>query len=155
YADWIRRTIVENSTAGDDVLAVVHLALLQTHGFFAHEDGRRSNTPDRHLDIEGRRVNFIHFGCDVGVNKWAHKTTVIVFGDFILPKSISAATTFGYADRKVDAGTLRLASNPKRPLEASHALIHAGHTLRWHKQLPCRGSVRNIVDGLAGRMKLV
>jgi len=90
YAEWIKRTIIENTLPQEKVLAVVHLSLLDhdylppDHRQFAHA-----------FDLCERKVCFIHWGSGIGSNRWKDASAVFLFGEFHIPKRALVCTSLG------------------------------------------------------------
>jgi hypothetical protein len=147
YAEFVRRTVLENTSPGEAVLAVVHKGLLD------HEYLERADDPDRPLDWEGRRVSVIHWGTGIGSNRFKHAEAVFLFSEFHVPRRTSMARVHGWTGRKPTE--VEMAQASLRTMPAHYHTASEGHLLRWTKQLACRGNVRNIdAEGRCGAMRL-
>lgn len=149
YADWIKRTIIENSLPQEKVLAVVHRGLLNheylpsDHREFAHA-----------FDLCERQVCFIHWGSGIGSNRWKDATTVFLFGEFHIPKRALVGTSLGLLEQQATADALTPFQSPN-PKGKAISLVREGHLCRWMKQLAMRGNARNIdAQGNCGEQRL-
>ena len=149
YAEWIKKTVLDNTAPGDDVLVVAQ------KGLFDHEYLARAEDPAEPVDWEGRKVNTIWWGIGIGSNKYKNKTVVCLFSEFYVKRPKVIADVHGWTGTPVTAPKLKEASQ-SNATSGAYFTAFEGHLLRWTKQLACRGAVRNIDDqGRCGRMKLV
>ena len=155
YAAWIREALIANTAPGDDVLLIVHKAMLD------HEYVKRADDPDHPHDWDGRRVNTGHWGAGVGLNVWKDKTVVFLAGEWHPKRASTIANFHAWSGSKPTGRDLKKAEG-KRVAGELHAPqgayldAHEGHLLRWTKQLAMRGAARNVdADGHCGHMKLI
>ncbi|MBR0907391.1 DEAD/DEAH box helicase family protein [Bradyrhizobium liaoningense] len=149
YAEWIMGTIRQNSSSGENVLAVVHKGMLD-HEYLPN-DHRAFSDP---LDLEGRNVCFIHWGSGIGSNRWKSATAVFLFGEFHVPKRAMVGTALGLKEEQATSATLALFQTPN-PRNRELKGIREGHLLRWLKQIAMRGNARNIdANGVCGEQRL-
>jgi hypothetical protein len=143
YAEWIKRTILDQTKPRDRVLAVVHKRLID-NGWLSHADV-----------WEGRTVSLTHWGYGIGSNAWKDCNVVLLFGEFHRPRYATIAETLGFKDAKPVSQRIFEGAAGSR-MTGDYLTVEEGHLLRWTKQLAARGTVRNIdADGICGPMKLV
>jgi len=149
YAQWIVRTIAENTHSGEEVLAVVHKGLLD-HDYLPNNNRKF----DAAFDLDGRKICIIHWGSGIGSNAWKTATSVFLFGEFHIPKRTTIATCLGLKDVEATTASLAPFQSPNSQSVEFLALAE-GHVLRWLKQLAMRGNARNIDEnGVCGRQRL-
>jgi hypothetical protein len=147
YAEFVKRTVLDNTVPGELVLAVVHKALLKQWYL------KRPDSPDTTLVWEDRQVHMIHWGTGIGSNRFKHAQAVFLFSEFFIPRRISIAQVHGWTGRRPTEVEMEQASLPYIPRD--YLTASEGHLLRWTKQLACRGNVRNIdAEGRCGTMRL-
>lgn len=147
YAEWIKSTVLANTSPGEEVLIVVHDGLLK------HKYIPRAENPAEPWLLEGRRINVLHWGVGVGSNKYGHKSTVFLFGEHFMPKRETFVATNFYEKWRVTADNVRSINGPT--LTGRYREVSDGHLLRWFRQLAGRGAIRNIdANGVAAPMKL-
>ncbi|UYO54619.1 DEAD/DEAH box helicase family protein [Rhodopseudomonas palustris] len=149
YAEWIMECIEQNTQPGEQVLVVVHKALLE-HEYLPN--GYRDFTAP--LDLNGREVCFSHWGTGIGSNRWKDAGVVFLFGEFHIPKRAMVATMLGLNRKPATAPALSPYQCPN-PKVGGLKLLREGNLCRWMKQLAMRGNARNIDgDGRSGRQRL-
>ena len=151
YVDWIKRTVIANTKPGEEVLVVVHKALIDSLELLPDSATLGS---DAYL-LEGRKVAFINWGLGIGLNRWKDASSVFLFGEFHVPKRATVGTALGLLDQPaVGSAQLQRMESPNSRDRVFHSL-HEGHLLRWEKQLAMRGNARNLTDdGVCGKQKL-
>lgn len=150
WKEWITDLVARNTAHGDEVLIVVHKAMI------AHlpraVPGTRGDT--RGPTWEGRNVHYCNWGDGIGSNRWRNCSHVFLIGEFFVPRRATVANCLGLQELRPSRTTLRDAQGVKS-LKGSFLDCHEGHLLRWTKQLACRGNVRNVdEDGVCGPMEL-
>ena len=147
YAEWIKQTVMDNTSPGEKVLIAAHM------GLFDHQYLEKATDPDRPLDWEGREVCTVHWGQGIGSNKWKRSDAVFLFSEFYVPRYKLIADAHAWGRKRPTDDTLRDAVG--RQPRGDILTASEGHLLRWTKQLACRGNVRNIdAQGRCGRMRL-
>jgi hypothetical protein len=149
YAEWISKTIRQNSQPGEKVLAVVHKGLLD-HEYLpnGHREFREP------FDLEGRNVCFIHWGSGISSNRWKDATAVFLFGEFHIPKRAMVGTSLGLRGKRATASVLAPYQSPN-PSSGELRWMREGHLCRWAKQIAMRGNARNIdANGVCGEQRL-
>jgi hypothetical protein len=155
YGDWIKETILTNTSPGDHVLTYAQELLYNQHVLDRAED------PAQPVDFQGRSLNSEHYGSGIGRNIWKHKGVVVLVGDYFLPRSAAVAEVHGWSERPITPEGLKQAEGVRvygdvyMP-QGDYRLVHEGHALRWMKQAAMRGAAREHLDeGGCGHMKLV
>jgi hypothetical protein len=147
YAEWIKDTVLQFTSAGEDVLLVTHKDLID-HAYLPD-----AGDPTRPVDWQGRRVNVLNWGAGIGSNRWKNKGVVFLFSEFFVPRRKAIADVHAWTGEEPTAEALKAASTAEP--SGSYLTAYEGHLLRWTKQLACRGTVRNIgATGKAGTMRL-
>lgn len=147
YAEFIRQTVIDNTSPTDKILVVVHKKLCD-HGYVDP-----SGKPESPVDWAGRQVNVIHWGSGIGSNKYKDADTVFLFSEFYIPRKVVIGNVLGMKDSEATVDTLRSANGQN--MRDDFLGFYEGHLLRWTKQLACRGRVREINrDGRCGQMRL-
>jgi hypothetical protein len=161
YVKWMEQTIIKNTAPGERGLVVCKLSLFENECVPSWPAGdERFKNADNYMkgynwDVEGRKLCAIHWGTGIGSNHWQDADVVFLFGEFFVPRRVSAAKVQGYREQRVDQGELANmgAINAKSPgVDA----IANGHRLRWTKQLALRGHARCYDEhGMCGEQRLV
>lgn len=152
YAEWIKRTVVENTSPGERALVVVHKALIENLDLLP---GSASLADGSAYDLKGRKVAVINWGAGIGSNRWKDATSVFLFGEFHVPKRATVGTVLGLLEQPAfGSAQLRKVQSPKTR-DRVFMSLHEGHLLRWEKQLAMRGNARNLTDdGVCGEQRL-
>ena len=147
YSEWIRASVVSNTSDGDTVLVVMHKDMIEAQGLFPH-----SPTTALPNVFPGRNTFVIWWGQGIGSNQYKDCTKVFLFSEFYAPQKATVAKTLGAKYRPASEADL---TNVNTKLTGDYLTAEDGHLLRWTKQLACRGNVRNVsADGVCGRMDL-
>lgn len=147
YADWIRATVIANTTPGEKVLVVTHKGLVD-HAYI--DNAADSKSP---ANWDGRLINVIYWGTGIGSNAWKDCTAEFLFGEFHKPRRSTVAEYLGI--KMVPASSSELRGAQGQNLTGDYLSLSEGNLLRWTKQLASRGNVRNhSEDGVCGTMRL-
>ncbi|MDB5617036.1 hypothetical protein [Tardiphaga sp.] len=148
YADWIRETVKLHTQPGEQVLVVVHKALLD------HEYLPANHTFKDPYVLDGRFVCFAHWGTGIGSNEWRNAPAVFLFGEFHKPRRATVATGLGWGEQQATLSSLSpyQAWNRKG---GPFIALKDGDLCRWMKQMAMRGNARNIdANGVCGVQRL-
>jgi hypothetical protein len=154
YGRWIKKTVLANTKAGDDVLVVVHKAVLDLNFVIP------ANAPEQPDNWEGRTINTQNWGAGVGLNKFKNKSHVFLFHEFHPKRSKTISDTHAWGQQDISDELLTKAEGKKKTTgiyspTGIYLSPYEGHLLRWHKQLAMRGNARNVDDnGKCGAMTL-
>ncbi|MEO1078528.1 MAG: hypothetical protein AAFY29_03160 [Pseudomonadota bacterium] len=133
YIDICKQIVLDNTKPGDKCLVVVAKKLKHDFQLLAP-----------HQTWEERSVAAIHWGQGIGSNLWNDRTHVFLFGEFHMPRRVHVASSCAHMEiPAIDAGLHKLQGNA---FAGPPLTVREGSFLRWHKQLACRGTVRNIDD---------
>jgi hypothetical protein len=146
YAEWIKDTIIANTSPGEYALAVVHKTLLD-HDYL----------PKAGIKTEdGRHIAFVNWGIGIGSNAWKDATAVFLFGEHYPRRLPTLAGVLGLTGASGDKAQEYLTSaNGLNTGEVNYRTLQLGHLERWEKQMALRGTGRNITpDGVCGHQRL-
>lgn len=133
YLAWIKKTVSSNTDVGEIVLVVAHKRFCD-------------QLPCTKMSVDGRTVYVVHWGKGIGSNKWKDCSSVFLFAELHLPRTVYVSSTVAVQDRAI----LDADFSHDRGTKAGE-----NHRLHLFKQLGCRGLVRNIDElGRASEMKL-
>lgn len=150
WKEWITDLVARNTAHGDEVLIVVHKAMIAHLPRIVPET--RGDT--REPTWAGRTVHYCNWGDGIGSNRWRNCSHVFLIGEFFVPRRATVADCLGLQELRPSGSTLRNAQDVKA-LKGSFLGCQEGHLLRWTKQLACRGNVRNVDEnGVCGPMQL-
>ncbi|MBS7803665.1 DEAD/DEAH box helicase family protein [Rhizobiales bacterium TNE-4] len=137
---WLQDIINEHTEVGEKVLVVSHKAFTDTSEF-------------RSASWNDRTVEGIWFGAHIGSNRWREFTTVIMIGEFWLPRKVTVGQTNAFKETTV-SGTLSDAIGGTG-VRGDFSRLARGELMRQLKQLTMRGAARVLDDkGVAAPMKL-
>jgi hypothetical protein len=149
YGQWIMSEVEKNTSPGDKVLVVTHKAIVENnyvpadHRFF-----------EEAYDLNGRQVCFVHWGAGVGSNRWQDADTVMLFGEFHIPRRVVVGQALGYSRKEATEETLKPYQLPNDEPK-DFATLRDGHLDRWLKQLAMRGRARRLDRfGKCGKQRL-
>lgn len=154
YGEYVKAVVIANTATGDDVLVVVHSALLN------HDSFPDARDPSKPHEWEGRRINTLNWGAGVGTNRFRDKTHVFLFHEFHPRRSQTISQRHGWGRYPLSAPELKLAEGKLMPggtsaPQGAYGDIHEGHILSWTKQLASRGCIRKVdAQGRCSPMKL-
>ena len=143
FIRFVRKSVLEYTEVGDEILVVVHKRQVENE-----------HSLHDHSTWQGRKVAVLHWGGGIGSNKWLHASHVFLFSEFHVPRSAHVAE--GYGLQGLPASTESFNRDAiGQVLKGAPAQAQKGQLLRWFKQLACRGRIRNIGnDGACKEMKL-
>jgi hypothetical protein len=148
YANWIKKTLLENTSPGDEVFLVAHKALFEEFDLIPLKED-----PSDPWVLQGRRVNTTNWGSGVGSNAYRNKSKVFLFGEFHRPSRANVA--WASALTGVIPTDERLKEANGVELRGDFLTAKDGHLLRHQKQMATRGTCRAIDGhGKAGPMTL-
>jgi hypothetical protein len=135
FGKFAREVVLRHTKEGDDVLILTRKHLVE----FGHIDAPRN--ADEHADWEGRRVNAIWFGACLGENVYKHKTVVVSFLDFHLPRHKTISDTHAYSGDELTNDTLKQAEGQRAHGDeylprGKYLDAYTGQLARWDKQGP-------------------
>lgn len=154
YGNYIVQSVLANTSAGDEVLIVVHKDVLTQELIVS------ANDPKAPTSLEGRIVNTQNWGAGVGLNQFKDKTHVFLFGDYFMPRSATIAHTHAWSHQPITEEGLKSAQGQRKngdiyAPQGGYLKPHEGHLLRWFKQLAMRGTARQVDEsGCCYPMKL-
>jgi hypothetical protein len=148
YAEWIKATVVENSSPGELVLLVAHKALFNW-GLL-----ERASDPTKPWLLEGRRVVTLYWGHGIGSNFAKDAQAVFLMGEFHVPRPKIAATVLALRQQAFTKAA-DITDTKGSALRGDFLRYQDDHYCRWQVQLGARGSIRLIDgDGVASTMRL-